>query len=59
MLSPPPPVAVAARVLIEQPTVCDQQFILLKGMHVSVRVCLVREVKVNLIRCDIRGLGRE
>ena len=63
MLSPPPSVdvAVAARVLIEQPTVSDQQLILLKSVHVSdsVCVCTVREVKVNLSRYDILGAGRE
>ena len=58
MLPPPPPVAVAARVLIEQPTVSDQQ-LLLKSVHLSDSERLVREVKVNLIRCDIRGVGRE
>jgi len=58
VLPPPPPVAVAARVLIEQPTVSDQQ-LLLKSVHLSDSERLVREVKVNLIRCDIRGVGRE
>ena len=47
-------VVVAARVL-KQLTVSDRQLILLKlCMSVCARVCLVMEVKVNLIRCDIR-----
>jgi len=44
--------------LIEQPTVSDQQLIL-KSVHVSDSVCTVREVKVNLSRYDILGVGRE
>ena len=48
-----------ARVLFRHPTVSDQPLILLKSVHVSVCVCVVTEVKVNLIRCDIRGVGRE
>ena len=59
VLSLPPPVAVAARVPIEQLTVSDQQLILLKSVHVSDSVCTVREVKVNLSRYDILGAGRE
>jgi len=59
VLSPPPPVAFAARVPIEQLTVNDQQLILLKSVHVSDSVCTVREVKVNLSQYDIPGAGRE
>jgi len=47
----------AARVL-KQLKVSDQQLILSK-LCVLVCVCLVMEVKVNLIRCDIRGGARE
>jgi len=59
LLSPPPPVAVAARVSIKQLTVSDQQLILLKSVRVSDSVCTVREVKVNLSRYDIPGAGRK
>jgi len=43
VLSPnlPVEVAVAARVLIEQLTVSDQQLILLKSVHVSDSVCVL------------------
>jgi hypothetical protein len=49
----------AVRVL-KQLTVSDQQLILLK-LRMSVTVCVftVMEVKVNLIRCDIRCDVRE
>jgi len=58
-----PPVAgalaVPARVL-KQLTVSDRQLILLKlCMSVCAHVCLVMEMKVNIIRCDIRGGARE
>ena len=46
----------AARVL-KQLTVSDQQ--LISKLCVLLCVCLVMEVKINLIRCDIRGGARE
>ena len=54
---------VFAASVLQQLTVSDRQFILLTSVHVSdsvcVCVCTVREVKVNLIRCDIRCVARE
>ena len=45
--------------LIRQSTVSDQQLILKVCMSVTVCVCTVREVEVNLSRYDILGAGRE
>jgi len=49
---------VFAASVLQQLTVSDRQLIL-TSVHVSECVCTVREVKVNLIRCDIRCVARE
>jgi hypothetical protein len=44
----------------KQPKVSDRQVIILKKCACQcVRVCLVREVKVNLFGCDVWGYHRE